>query len=127
VSIVDAYRSFLLAQGRNPNTIRAYCSSADRLLDHAKKAALEIEEPDVVSFLNSIDSVSSRTRHTYALKSFFSYLNKLQVVRLQAASPERSLDWWLRPGDIARLIQVCHLPRDRAIIGVGYTCALRNG
>ncbi len=81
-----------------------------------------------MAFLNGIEKLSSRARHLYALKSFFQYVNREEIVtRLKAPSAERELKRWLSPAEVASMIQRCHLARDRAVVGLGYTAALRNG
>ncbi len=81
-----------------------------------------------MTFLSRVARPSSRARDLYALKNFFQY-HKLPepVQRLKAPSQVRTLEWWLSPADIVRLIEACHFLRDRAALGLGYDCALRNG
>jgi|GEM_PF-6505547 len=90
---VEGYRRFIEAQGRNPNTVKAYAYTAGRLLGFTGKPANSITEEDVIGFLSTVEKASSKARHVYALQDFLKYVgNAVAIARIRAPTLVRQLE-----------------------------------
>jgi len=125
--ILARYRAFLEVQESPASTIVAYTHTASKFLRFLRgKDPKEATEDDVVEFLRTFASKSTRFRHHYGLKSFLAYIhNEKAIKRLKPPRREEELTWWLTKDEVRQLMKAAYDKQIYAILRVAYDLALR--
>lgn len=130
------FDAWLEAQNYSPHTRRAYATTTNYLCEFiCPRSLLELTNFDLREFLTYLHkrglAPSSMARQSYALKTFFDFLNLGGLVdsniasRMKTRNVHRKLPRVLSVEEVERLIAAAKTPRDRALIEVFYATGCR--
>jgi integrase/recombinase XerC len=136
LALAAKFDAWLEAQNYSPHTRRAYATTTGYLCEFiCPRSLLELTHFDLREFLTYLHkrglAPSSMARQSYALKTFFDFLNLGGLVdsniasRMKTRNVHRKLPRFLSIEEVERLIAAAKTPRDRALIEVFYSTGCR--
>jgi integrase/recombinase XerC len=136
LALAVKFDAWLEAQNYSTNTRRAYGSAVSYLCEFvASRSLLELSHFDLREFLTSLYkrglAPSNLARQSYALKTFFDFLNLGGLVDrniaslIKARKVNRKLPRFLSIEEVERLIGAAKTPRDKAMLEVFYSTGCR--
>lgn len=122
--MIKAFKDYMIGEKKSMNTINAYCSDVQQMLNYINKAEADIEYADLLNWKSSISSLASSTVHRKitAVKGYFDFLIDTDMIAVNPAAKIKNVKIKskeklpLNEDEIKAMMKVCANKRQKAII-----------
>lgn len=122
--MIKAFKDYMIGEKKSVNTINAYCSDVQQMLNYINKPDDKIEYADLLNWKSSISSLASSTVHRKiaAVEKYFNFLIDTDViainptVKIKNVKIKNKEKLPLDEDEIKAILAVCSNKRQKAMV-----------